>query len=349
MLTAHLYNTQSQKLRILSRDELLAEAPSPEERTQKQNAPGKSVGLLTRGVAYCHADEFVWVDITAPDEADFTLLTERFNVHEMVLEDVHGQEGRPKLHEYDDQLYLVFHALLKQEKTEHFSVHLQEIDCLVGPDYVVTLHTEEISPFEDLRKRWERHPTLMQPGPAYLLYELMDEVLDDYFPLLDVMDDHIDDMENRMLEGDGQNLSGEIFGLKRSLLQVRHIAGPTRDVVNTLLRRDAETGGKHFAYFQDLYDHAVRIVDMIDTFREILSGALDVYLATQSNRLNEVMKTMTAMSIILLAPNLIAAVYGMNFENMPELHTRFGYFGALGAMAFVAVGLVVYFKRIRWL
>lgn len=349
MLTAHLYNTQSQTLRTLNRDELLAGAPSPEQRTQKQNVPGKSEGIMARGAAYCHADEFVWVDITAPDDEDFALLTERFDMHPMVLEDVSGQEGRPKLHEYGEQLYLVFHALEKQQKSDTFSVHLQEIDCLVGPDYVVTLHADKISPFEDLRKRWERHPALMQPGPAYLLYELMDEVLDDYFPLLDVMDDHIDDLENRMLGGSGQGLSGEIFGLKRSLLQVRHIAGPTRDVVNTLLRRDAETGGRHFAYFQDLYDHAVRIVDMIDTFRDILSGALDVYLATQSNRLNEVMKTMTAMSMILLAPNLIAAIYGMNFDNMPELHTRLGYFGALDAMLVVALSLATYFKRIKWL
>lgn len=352
MLTAYLYNTQTQQLRVLNRDELLACAPSPQERSDKKSAPSGE-GTIARGVAHCRANEFVWVDMTAPDDDDFALLTERFEVHDMVLEDVRGQEGRPKLHEYGEQLYLVFHALQKQGHSEHFDVNLQEIDCLVGPDYVVTLHGDAISPLDDLRRRWERHPALMQPGPAYLLYELMDEVLDDYFPLLDEMDDHIDSLENRMLSGNAQNgasnLSGEIFGLKRSLLEVRHIAGPTRDVVNTLLRRDAETGGKHFAYFQDLYDHAVRIVDMIDTFRDILSGALDVYLATQSNRLNEVMKTMTAMSIILLAPNLIAAIYGMNFVNMPELHTRFGYFGALGAMALIAASLVVYFKRINWL
>jgi magnesium transporter len=130
---------------------------------------------------------------------------------------------------------------------------------------------------------------------------------------------------------------------------VRRIAGPTRDVVNTLMRRDAETGGRHFVYFQDLYDHAVRIVDMIDTFRDILGGALDVYLASQGNRLNAVMKTMTAMSIILLVPNLIAAIYGMNFDNMPELHTRSGYFVVLGVMASSVGGLATYFKHIGWL
>ncbi len=304
----------------------------------------------------CHANEFLWVDITAPDDEDYALVRERFGVNDLVVEDMQAEEGRPKLHEYDEQLYLIFHAIIThkhsvagEENAESFRFDLQEIDCLVGHDYVVTIHSHPLSCFDDLRKRWQRSPTLMQTGPAYLLYELMDEVLDDYFPLLDEMDDHIDYLEDRMLQGNGRNLSGEIFALKRNLLRVRRIAGPTRDVVNTLLRRDAENGARHFAYFQDLYDHAVRVVDMIDTFRDILGGAMDVYLAAQSNRLNEVMKTMTAMSIILLVPNLIAAIYGMNFEYMPELKTHDGYFVVLGLMVVFAVSLIAYFKKIDWL
>jgi magnesium transporter len=304
---------------------------------------------MPRGAARCGENEFVWVDVTAPEEADFALLSERFGMHPLVMEDVRSEEGRPKLHEYDEQLYLIFHAVRKQNRDERFETNFVEIDCLIGPDYVLTLHLEPLPPFDDLRARWERHPGLMQPGPGYLLYELMDEVLDDYFPLLDAMDDHIDALEAQMLDGNGHNLTSEIFGLKRCLVEIRHIAGPMRDVVNTLMRRDAETGGRHFAYFQDLYDHAVRIVDMVDTFRDILSGAMDVYLASQSNRLNEVMKTMTAMSIMLLVPNLIAAIYGMNFKNMPELETRYGYFMALGVMAAVMAAIYANFKRKNWL
>jgi magnesium transporter len=262
---------------------------------------------------------------------------------------VRNEEGRPKLHEYDEQLYLIFHAIQKQNRDERFETNFIEIDCLLGIDYVLTLHAEPLAPFDDLRRRWERHPALMQSGPGYLLYELMDEVLDDYFPLLDKMDDHIDAFETQMLSGNGANVTGEIFALRRCLVEIRHITGPTRDVVNTLMRRDAETGGRHFAYFQDLYDHAVRIVDMVDTFRDILSGAMDVYLASQSNRLNEVMKTMTAMSIMLLVPNLIAAIYGMNFKYMPELETRYGYFIALGVMAAAMAAIYIKFKRKNWL
>ncbi len=356
MLTAYLYNTQTQKLRRLEREELLECAPSEQEATRKNRESDGSVGLLSHASPRCHANEFLWVDITDPQEEDYILVQGRFGVNPLVLEDMRTEEGRPKLHDYDEKLYLIFHAvetLRKKsddsEKDETFSFALQEIDCLIGHDYVLTLHQKDLPCFVDLRKRWERSPTLMQNGPAYLLYELMDEVLDDYFPLLDEMDDHIDYLEDRMLQGNGGNLSGEIFALRRNLLKVRHIAGPTRDVVNTLLRRDAENGARHFAYFQDLYDHAVRIVDTIDTFRDILSGAMDVYLASQGNRLNEVMKTMTAMSIILLVPNLIAAIYGMNFEHMPELKTYDGYYIVLGAMIVLVISLAMYFKKIDWL
>ena len=354
MLTAFLYNTQTQQLRCLERNELLTCGPSEHEAARKNQQHNDSTGLLVQALPRCRPGEFLWVDITAPDEDDFTLVQERFGVNQYIIEDIHLAEGRPKFHDYQEQLYLVFHGIETNKESPAqiegpFVFELQEIDCLVGYDYVLTIHAKEVACFQDLRRRWERHPALMQNGPAYLLYELMDEVLDDYLPLLDQVDDHIDALEDRMLEADGSNLSGEIFALKRSLLKVRHIAGPTRDVVNTLLRRDAEHGGRHFAYFQDLYDHAVRIAETVDTFRDILNGALDAYLASQGNRLNEVMKTMTATSILLLVPNLIAAIYGMNFENMPELKTQNGYFIVLGVMATLGVSLFAYFKKIGWI
>src|SRR5687767_6405538 len=300
MLTAFLYNTQTQELRRLEQDEVLECTPSEHEAARKNQERDDSTGLLAHALPRCRPGEFIWIDITAPDDDDFALVQERFGVNNFVIEDIHSAEGRPKLHDYEEQLYLVFHTIETNKTTSSsteskapFAFELQEIDCLIGHDYVLTIHAKEVPCFEDLRKRWQRSPSLMQNGPAYLLYELMDEVLDDYFPLLDEVDDHIDELEERMLQGNGRNLSAEIFALKRTLLKIRHIAGPTRDVVNTLLRRDAENGARHFAYFQDLYDHAVRIVDTVDTFRDILGGAMDVYLASQGNRLNEVMKTMT--------------------------------------------------------
>jgi magnesium transporter len=286
----------------------------------------------------------------------------------LVIEDMNSSEGRPKLHDYGEYLYIIFHALnykvsyqgefdRKDDETaphrdrygNSYELMIHEIDCLIGPDYVITVHEESLQPLLDLRRRWESSPGLMQMGATYLLYELMDEVLDDYFPLLDALDERIDEFEDRLFLEFQEHLSGDIFALKRCLLQIRRIAGPTRDVANILLRRDADSGGKHFAYFQDLYDHAVRIVDTVDTFRDILSSALDSYLAIASNRMNAVMKTLTSWSIILLVPTLIAGIYGMNFTHMPELNTRHGYFIVLGVMISIIVALMLYFKRKEWL
>jgi len=365
MIVAYLYNTQDNELTILDGDELMSSAPDGADAANKKGAP--RTGQAHRGRPQCHTNEMMWVDITNPDADDFKLLKQRFALHPMVIEDIKAKEGRPKLHTYSEYLYLIFHSLqlsstgvIKEDTPEPhheggLELQVSEIDCLVGPDYVVTLHSVPLKPLDDLRDRWLRNPELMRAGTGYLLYEIMDEVLDDYFPLLDVFDERIDEFEDRLFSGGEAQLSSDIFSMKRSLLQVRRIAGPTRDVVNTLLRHDADSGGQNFAYYQDLYDHAVRIVDMIDTFREILSGALDAYLAIQSNRMNEVMKTLTSASIILLVPTLIAGIYGMNFNpeksplNMPELNSPYGYPVALGVMAATIIGLYAYFKRKEWL
>ena len=395
MLCTYLYNTKNNDLQLQDGSDLLNGAPDAAEAQQKR----ATNGLAHRGAPKCRADEFVWVDVTQPSAEDYRMLKERFNLHPMVLEDILIKEGRPKLHNYSDYLYIIFHAIqyvpreedLKtaQEKIEaakteeertlanitfkemfarkaaakpqageeaesgRFEMKITEIDCIVGADFVVTIHAEPIAPLDDLRDRWLRRPELMIAGPGYLLYEIMDEVLDDYFPVLDALDDRIDEFEERLFKSreedddeDNAPLSGDIFALRRCLIQMRRIAGPTRDVANTLLRHDADSGGKNFAYYQDLYDHATRIVDNIDTFREMLSGALDAYLATESNRMNMVMKTLTACSIILLVPNLVAAIYGMNFDDLPKQH---GFYSSLGVMAALIGGLAFYFKRRNWL
>lgn len=354
VISALLYNKKDKSLRGLNAAELMQTQPIKADRDHVVE------GGFARTTPHCHKDELLWLDITAPVESDYSTLQQRFSLHPMVIEDIKSREGRPKLHDYRDYLYIIFHALeyvpkdetqnAADERSEEQSpLRIHEIDCLVGPDYVVTLHDAPLKPFHDLSTRWNANPQLMDSGAAFLLYEIMDEVLDEYFPLLDLLDEQIDGFEDRLFQEFQETLSADIFSLKRCLLQIRRIAGPTRDVVNILLRRDADSGGQHFAYFQDLYDHTNRIVDMVDTFRDLLSGALDAYLAMASNRMNLVMKTLTSASIILLVPTLIAGVYGMNFDNMPELHSRNGYHVAVASMIAIAGGLTLYFKRKGWL
>jgi len=366
MLCTYLYNTQEKTLELLDAAGLMEMAPSEEQVEQKRTLmrERKFKGVAHRGRPQCREGQFIWVDVCNPTARDYLTLKERFGLHAMVLEDIRAKEGRPKLHSYGDYIYIIFFAVKWHDRTplerargnehEKFSMEIVEIDCLVGPDYVVTIHEEPLAPLDDLRDRWMRRPEMMKAGTGYLLYELMDEVLDDYFPLLDALDEHVSDFEENLFASETdasvqKPLASDIFAMRRDLLQIRRIAGPTRDVVNLLLRHDTDTGGKNYVYFQDLYDHASRIVDMVDTFREILAGALDAYLATESNRMNVVMKTLTSCSIILFVPNLLAAIYGMNFENMPELRTPSGYYFVLAIMANSMALMIAYFKRLKWL
>lgn len=297
-------------------------------------------------------DSFLWMDISDPTETELEALARRFKLDPQIVEDIRGREGRPKLHDYDAYLYLIFHDIkLQCDEQKRLDLESREVDCLLGPDWILTLHESPVPQFDNLAKRWKQKPDWMRGGAPQLLYELMDSVLDGYFPVLEQLDAQIDDFEDRLYNSAGQeteagSMSGEIFVLKRTLLEIRHLAAPTRDVVNVLLRRDAQEGGAHFAAFQDLYDHASRIVENIDTYREILAGALDAYLAIESNRMNAVMKRFAAYSIILLFPTLIAGIYGMNFDDLPRSH---GFWDSIGIMGTIVLALSGYFRWRKWL
>ena len=295
---------------------------------------------------------FLWIDFSAPTKSELDALAHRFTLDPQIIEDLCSKEGRPKIHDYDGYIYLIFHQIdLVQGEHDHLEIETVEIDCLVGADWIVTIHPQPLQPFDDLAARWAHRPDWMKTGAGHLLYELMDSVLDAYFPVLERINERIDEFEETLYQAtagkDGDEpLSGEIFALKRGLLQMRHIADPMRDVVTVLQRRDFEAGGRQSAAFQDLHDHASRIVGTIDTYREVLSSALDVYLAIESNRMNAVMKRLTSYSIILLLPTLIAGIYGMNFDDLPKTH---GFYGSLGVMGLVVLGLIIFFKRRGWL
>lgn len=352
MLSAYLYHINHNQLQPLTREEFLA-MPSPKERASKRVEDDAST--LRDGPSYCREGEFIWVEINAAEADDYEVLRSRYNLSEGMIERLQEKKERPKVYDYGEYSHLVFYAVTwpeEQNDADRIQFQLQKIDCVVGTDYIVTIHEAPIPAFEELRARWELYPRLMKSGVPYLLYELIDAVLDGYFPMLETLDEKIDHIENRLFEnshsGD-RRVSAEIFALKRDLLQIRHVAGPMRDVVNSLLRHDAESGREFFPYFQSLYDHSTRIIEMTDTFRDVLGSALDAFLAAESNRMNAVMKTLTSASIILLVPNLIAAIYGMNFDHMPEIHTRFGYPITLGLMFFIMLALYANFKRKDWL
>ncbi|HEX5689849.1 MAG TPA: magnesium/cobalt transporter CorA, partial [Roseiflexaceae bacterium] len=215
--------------------------------------------------------------------------------------------------------------------------------------YLVSVHEGDIPAIDDTIKRWRANDEQFGNDAGALLYELFDAIVDDYFPVIDQLAEKVEVIEEQIFERFREEALQEVFALKRDLLHVRRVVAPERDVLNILIRREVpifERGT--ILYLQDVYDHIVRITDSIDTYRDLLSSALDAFLSVQSNRLNQILKVLTVTSIVLMCDALIAGIYGMNFEFMPELHWAHGYAFALGLMVVVSVSLVLFFRWRKW-
>lgn len=290
----------------------------------------------------------LWIDLTNPTERDFTLLAEEFDFHPLALEDARVHHQRPKLDQYDRFLFIVFYAVAPSD-AGHF--RLVELALFVGPNYLVTVHQADCPEIAQTAERWKENAgQLNARGVAVLLYSLLDTIVDDYFPILDAITERVDDLEEAIFSGQASSALEEIFILRKRLLALRRILAPERDLMTILTRRDIELLGPDTAiYFQDVYDHVLRVTDAVDTYRDLLSSALEAYLSVISNNLNQVMRTLTSWSIILMTLALIAGIYGMNFVNIPELHFHWGYYATLVGMFILGAALFALFKRIRWL
>ena len=290
-------------------------------------------------------DGLLWVDLVDPDEDDLACLQEQFHLHPLAMEDVRKHHQRPKIDEYKTHAFVVA-----------YSSDLQEVDFFVGDHWLVTVreHDEQGNAWDNAgaRARFERlTPEVATVG--FLLYVLLDELVDGYFTAADATEDILDDMEDTIFREFGTE-AGEIhqqlFDVRRRLVAFRRVVVPLRDVVSALLRGEvAAVDDKARVHLRDVYDHILRVVDQLDAHRELVGNAVDANLAMMSNRMNEVMKRMTSWGAILLASTLLAGIYGMNFEHMPELGWRFGYPFALSLMVFITAVGYRYFKRKDWL
>jgi len=286
--------------------------------------------------------KIVWLDIQDPTPEDVELLRKEFHFHELALEDIMRPHQRPKIESYDGYFFVVFYGLRRRR--------CQEIELVIGERYLVTIHHGEAPEIATTVERWRLNADRMGHAVAVPIYSLLDAIVDGYFPVIDEIAEEVEDIEGEMFGPRGREQQAEIFALKRELLNLRRILAPEREVLNTLIRRDEPVLGEaSLPYFQDVYDHVIRVLDTVDLNRDQLSGLLDAHLAVVSNRLNTVMKRMTALSTILMSVTLVASIYGMNFERMPELQWTLGYPWALGLMAVITVSLFSVFKRIDWL
>jgi len=296
--------------------------------------------------------KLLWVDVDAPDDETWRVLQEEFDFHSLAIEDARKQNQRPKVDEYPNCLFISLREWTgPQHATDDLTDVTREIDVFVGKNYLVTVHHSSSTAIEEIRKRWEAHPERIEATPGALLHILLDTIVDGYFPAMDAIDGEIDEVESAIY-GNGREVVdlAPVLGLKKRLLLLRQTVAPLRDVLNHLLRVDNPFLTAHNrAYYMDVFDHVLRLTDQIDIHRDILGGVMDAIMAQTNNRLNNVMKTLTVISTILMTASLIAGIYGMNFKNMPELNDPNGYYKALLMMVLSAVALIFFFRRVRWL
>ncbi|MGH9175987.1 MAG: magnesium/cobalt transporter CorA, partial [Vicinamibacterales bacterium] len=272
----------------------------------------------------------------------------RYDFHGLALEDARKRQQRPKIDTYAEHLFIVLYALDPPDESQRPPA--RELAIFVTTSVVVTVHRHDIEELDTAAHRWAEHRNGgLLDSAAMLVYTIADSIVDGYFPCLDEFGEQIETLENAMFErGDAETLE-QVFRLKRQLLEMRRVVAPTRDVFNAFTRRELPTlGEQSFVYFQDVYDHVIRITDTIDAYRDILSSVIDVHLTLVSNRLNQTVRTLTVVSIVLMSLSLMAGIYGMNFEHMPELTWRYGYFAVLGLMVTIGVSLALMFRRIGW-
>ena len=295
------------------------------------------------------ADHVVWLDIASPTSEDLALLRDEFDVHPLAIEDLEKRKQRPKVDTYGEQQAIVVYEVLPADTAGRHFV-LGELHVFAGPGYLVSVRWRASPAIADVERRFRKHADSVSRTPGALLYAILDAVVDGYFPMLDKLSDEIESLEDRILRG-GQISATlrRILALKRELLDLRRNLSPLRDVANVLLRRDVPLVDDLSApYFQDLYDHIVRVLDGLDLQRDLLASALEANLSVTSNNLNAVMKRLTAFTVILMVPTLVAGIYGMNFHFMPELSWPLGYPLALGLMLVTMAGAAIFFRARDW-
>ncbi len=291
------------------------------------------------------AGTLVWVSALSPSEGDIEILRREFDLHALAVEDLHKRQQRPKLDAYEAQ-----HMVVAYEVAESVGSGLSEIHIFLGAGWLLTVSWDPTPLVDAVRRRFADGTDRAGTDTGELLYALLDAVVDSYFPELDRLSDRIDALEERVLKGDADRGSlREVLAVKRRLLELRRILAPMRDVANQLLRRDVDlVGPAALPYYQDLYDHLVRVLDQLDVYRDLLATVLDARLTVASNSLNAIMKRLTAFTVILMVPTLIAGIYGMNFDRMPELDWPLGYPFALALMALAVAAAVAWFRSKNW-
>jgi magnesium transporter len=315
--------------------------------------PGKGVetDISVERIEEALKDEksILWVDILHIDDADIDLLTNIFNLHSLTVEDCILPNARPKVENFKNYIFLIMYAIEPNQKLKE-KIKTVELDACLGKNFLITAHSDFIAPFATTKDKIRKQSPVMMQGADFLLFSITDSVVDSYFPVIDAFDNNVDVMSDELFKEPTTETLATIYYLKNEIMLLRRTIGPQADVINLMLRGDSEfISPANLIYFRNIYDNLIRLNDIVGTSRDIVTSAIEAYVSVVSNRLNEIMKTLTVIATIMMPLTLIASIYGMNFKYMPELACRYSYPVVIALMIVMSVAMLYYFKRKKWL
>ncbi|MBT2733726.1 magnesium/cobalt transporter CorA [Bacillus sp. ISL-7] len=285
--------------------------------------------------------KFYWVDFEEPTDVETKLLSEFFHFHPLAIEDCLHFIQRPNMNYYDGVLFFVLHSLSK-------TIRCEEIDVFVGENYVVSFHKEKDEAIDMVKQKLFASKEMEKVGPLFVLHSIIDELVDCYFPILHQIEDKLNEYEEK--EASSKKVIEEVYEIRRELIRLRKTIIPMRDLLYRMInsKRIQETKQIHH-YFSDIYDHLMKLTDMVASNQDVTSDMRENYMSIQSNRMNSIMMTLTVITTIFMPLTFIVGVYGMNFDHMPELHWQYGYFITLGVMAIIVIVMIFWFYKKGWL
>lgn len=294
-----------------------------------------------------------WLDVDGIHETKvIEQIGKQYNLHPLLLEDVVNTEHKPKLEVFDEAHIFLTLKMLHIESTAPLEVSAEHISFVLGDGLLLSFQEERTDDiFTPVINRLQASVgKTRRNGSDYLLFALMDVIVDNYFVVLEKFGENLESIEDQIISGESKLSLNDLYAFKRELTWVRRSVWPLREMINQLIREDNHLVSKEvIPYYRDLYDHVMQVIDTIESFRELLASLADVHLSTISNRMNSVMKTLTIFSAIFMPLTFIVGVYGMNFEHMPELKWKYGYFFVWGIMALITTGMIIYFRRRKWM
>jgi magnesium transporter len=314
------------------------------------NVEEREIKSIDELVSYSGKPSVTWIDVVGIHEPKvIEQIGCQFHIHPLLMEDIMNTTQRPKIDDLGKYISVFLKLIMFDEKTKE--LRIEQLTLVFNDDVVLSFQESDSGIFTPLRDRIRSSlGRIRRMGTDYLAYTLMDAVVDRYFVVMEKMGEKIDGLEDEVVANPKRETLRGVQQLRDEILLVRRSIWPLREVISLLERAESPLIDKTSAiYFRDIYEHTIQVMDTVDTYRDILSGMFDIYLSSISNRLNEVMKVLTIIATIFMPLTFLAGVYGMNFEHMPELKWQYGYFMVLGVMLAIAMGMLVYFRKKKWI